>query len=122
MNRQMIHDDHILGLQSWNKNLAHIFKGSRAVHGAVEDHWRGDRSTSQRGDEGRGFAVTMWCVSNQALAFRRSAAEPRHVRRGRGFINEHQALRDQRGLIFAPGLTCCFDVRAILFGGVQSFF
>jgi len=41
------------------------------------------------------------------------------IRRG---VDKDQTGRVQRCLVFPPGLACRFDVRAVLFGGVQGFF
>src|SRR5580693_6423901 len=66
--------------------------------------------------------MTVRRLSDQALPFCRTAAKPRHVRRGRGLVDKDQTGRVQRCLVFPPGFACRFDVRAVLFGGVQGLF
>jgi hypothetical protein len=88
----------------------------------VDHHRCCDLVMAQGGDECGELPVAVRCLSDQSLAFRRAAAQARHVRAGAGFINENQSPRVDRGLLLSPFLTRCFDVFAVLFGGVQRFF
>jgi hypothetical protein len=46
----------------------------------------------------------------------------RHIRRGPGFIDEHEALGIEVELTFEPILPSLHDVRALLLGGVRGLF
>jgi hypothetical protein len=47
---------------------------------------------------------------------------PDHLGRNRRLVDEDQARRIKLGLLDLQRGTRCSDIRAILFGGVQSFF
>ena len=49
-------------------------------------------------------------------------AQPRHVGRSPGLIDEDELARIKPRLLLLPGRACHADVGAILFGGVQTFF
>ena len=57
-----------------------------------------------------------------SLAARRPAAEPRHLRRSPGFVDEDQVLGVEVRLRVEPGLAPGGDVGPLLLGGVRCFF
>jgi hypothetical protein len=58
----------------------------------------------------------------QALAAQRPAMGPGHFRRGPGFINEHQPVGVEIGLLLEPDPVPLQDVGAILLGRVAGLF
>lgn len=47
---------------------------------------------------------------------------PDHLGRNRRLVDEDEARRIKLGLLDLQRGTRCYDIRTILFGGVQSFF
>ena len=61
-------------------------------------------------------------AGDEALPARRAAIASYHLRRDRRLVDEHQARRIQLGLLGLQRGALGRNVRAILLGGVQSFF
>lgn len=59
---------------------------------------------------------------DQGPAAAEPAASPRHIGFGPRFIDKDETCRVNPALVFFPANAAASDVRAILFGGEQSFF
>jgi len=66
--------------------------------------------------------VFQWPPADHAATAVSPPAQPRHVGRGAGFIDEDQPCRIESGLIFPPRRARRGDVRPLLLGGVHDFF
>ena len=93
-----------MGSQRRDQNLLDIGAESLAIDRPVDHPGCHDPVMAQRGDErhASAFRSDQWrscldpvserCLSNQALAPHRPAAQRGHVGLGPGFINEHKPL------------------------------
>ena len=66
------------------------------------------------------MAVRYWGPAS--LAARRTTAQPGHLGRGAGLVDENQALGLQVGLKLEPGIPPLEDVRPLLLACVRCFF
>jgi hypothetical protein len=122
VNRQVIHHHDVALGQRRQQECQHIGEEYLTIHWPVDHHRCGDLVMAQCRDECRELPVAVRCLSDQSLAFRRSAAQARHVCAGAGFIDENQSPRVNRGLLLSPFLASRLNVFAVLLGGVQRFF
>ena len=67
-------------------------------------------------------AIIRGHARDQPLATRATAIVTDHFRRDRSLVNEHQARRLERRLLSFQHGARSRNIRAILLGGVQSFF
>ena len=93
MARQVVHNDDIAGFQAGDQQLFHIGLEGIAVHGAVNDHGRGQASRPEAGDERGGLPMAPGDGGRQTLAFRGAAPAPGHVGLGPRLINEDKPFR-----------------------------
>jgi hypothetical protein len=80
------------------------------------------RVEPQGSDERQRLPVAVWHARDQPLAARAGAMVTDHFRRDRGLLNEHQARCLKRRLLGFQRGARSRNIRAILLGGVQSFF
>ena len=73
-------------------------------------------------DEGGGFPMAVRDADPQPLAPRAASVAARHVGRGPGLVDEHQALGIEVELTLEPGLALAQDVGAVLLAGVGGLF
>jgi hypothetical protein len=115
------HDDHAV-LQGRDEHLFDVGKESGTVHGSVEHHRRGQATQRETDDEGDCFPMTMRDRCSASLSAWRTPPQPIHLRRHRGFVDEHQGLGIEVRLCVEPGLPTSGDVGALLLAGVRRFF
>ena len=94
----------------------------RPVHGTIEHHRRRHAAKPEAADECRRLPMTVRDRTQAAGAAPRSPAQPGHLGRRAGLIDEDKALRIKLYLCGAPGLSLRGDVRALLLAGVRGFF
>jgi hypothetical protein len=122
LGRQIVHHDDIGGRQGGRQALPQIFEEDRSGHGAIDDKRRGDAVLPQPGDKGEDLPVPPRHPADQASAASGAAAQPRHVGRRPGFIDEDQPRRIKLGLRGNPRGPRRGDVRPLLLAGVHDFF
>lgn len=122
MGGQIVHDHDITGRQGRRQDLLHIGQEGRAVHGAIQDHRRRHAAQPEGADEGGGLPVSVWHRRPASLTTGRPAAQPGHLCRGAGLVDEDQAFRIKIGLEVKPSLSPPQNVRPLLLGGVRCFF
>ena len=121
MAAEIVHDNHVTGLEGRQQKLAHIGEESRAVDRAVQ-HARGvDPVTAQRRKKGLGPPSTVWRLADEACPTLAPSAQRRHIRLHPGFINENQPGRLNPALILAPLHPPPRDRRTVLFAGERGF-
>lgn len=70
---EIVEDDHVAGLKRRGELRFDIGLESRAVHGAVDDPWRGQSIAAQGCDEGLGFPMAKGRTRFEALVTARSS-------------------------------------------------
>lgn len=68
---QVIRDDDIVGVQSWQQHVLDIALKAVAIDRRVDQPWRADLVAGERRDQGRGVAAAARCLRLQPLAARR---------------------------------------------------
>ena len=110
---QIVENDDVVGLESWDQELLDIGAKALAVDRTVEQARRLDAVVAQGGEKGRGVPMPMRDLVDEPLAARRPAVKPRHVGLGPGLVEKEQALRINALLIGAPSPPMTAYVRAI---------
>ena len=118
----MVHDHDVAGLEGRRQGRLDIGEEAFAVDRAVEDARGGDPVVAERGEEGRGLPVAVGDGGDDPLTAPGPAVAARHVGRGPGLVDEHQAFRADRRLSLPPGDPRSSDVRALLLGRVLGLF
>mgnify|MGYP003584583739 CR=1 FL=1 len=122
---EIVEDDDIARLEGRGELGFDIGFEGCAVHGAVDDPWRGQSITAQRRDEGLGFPVAKGRSRLEALVTAGPSSQPCHLRRGCRFVDEDQPMRRlaQAGLpINAPVPARLGNIIASALRGQQRFF
>jgi hypothetical protein len=112
---EVVHNQHVAGPQRRGEELPHVGEEALAVDGAVQHQRRDDALGPQCGDHGGGPPVPVRHGVEHALAARRPAVAPRHVRGGPGLVEEHEARGVERRLRRGPGPPRLGYVRPVLF-------
>src|SRR3954452_11761892 len=73
-------------------------------------------------NEGRGFPVAVGDGGTQAEASGGATADPGHLGRGPGLIDEHQAFWLEVELPLEPVSTAAQDIRSVLLGSPRCLF
>jgi len=120
--RQIIHDDHVAGLQRRYELLLHISHEHIAIHGAVDDRRRRQSRGAQGGDEGGSLPMTMWHRIDQPFADGTASITTRHVGAGPRFVDENDFFGIELGLLVLPRRAAFLNVGTVLFGGPKDFF
>ncbi len=93
-----------------------------AVHRPVEKH-RGARAIeTQTGGEAGGLPMAMGYAGAATFTPRRPSAQPGHLGRGAGLVDEDELLGIEIGLAVEPRSAAGGDIRPLLLGGVRGFF
>jgi len=119
---QVVHDDHVAGLQGRHEDLLDISAKADAVDWAVDDARRREPVTAQRRQKGQSLPLSERRFGKKAFAFGAAAMRARHVGLGPRLIEEDETRRIELSLMSLPAFTPPGDVRTILFGCVQAFF
>src|SRR5271169_1329983 len=119
---EVVHHHNVTWLESPNQYLLHESLKHIPVDGSIDSGCATHAGVIQRGDERRGFPVSMWNFGDQAFSPRGAASQPRHVGLGPGLINEDQLGRIKSQLAHPPCGTGLRHVRTILLGGVDRLF
>src|SRR5438270_652728 len=90
------------------------------VHRPINDDRGGQAVGPQRGDEGRRFPMTVGHRADQTLTLETAAVLAGHVGAGPGFVDEHQLVGIELGLMLAPVVAPSFYVRAVLLRGADD--
>jgi len=120
--RQIVHHDDVARRQGGDQAPPQVFEEDRPGHRAIDDEGRGDAVLAQPGQEGENLPVPPGHSADEASAAFGAPAQPRHVGRGPGFIEEDQSGRVEIGLCRNPGGARRGDVRPLLLAGVHDFF
>ncbi len=121
MAAEIVHDNHVAGLEGWQQKLAHIGEESFAVDRAVQ-HARGvDPVTAQRRKKGLGPPSAVRCLADEACPTLAPSAQRRHIRLHPGFIDKNQPGRLNPTLILAPLHPPPRDRWTVLFAGERGF-
>ncbi len=120
--RQVVHDDDVAGGEAGGEHLLHIGLEGGTVHGAVQDHRRGEARCPQAGDEGGRLPVAPGDRGVQTPALQAAPPEPGHVGLGTRFIDKDKAFRLQPALPATPSPALGGHVGAFLFRRVRRFF
>jgi hypothetical protein len=111
---EIVEDDDVARLEGGREELFDIGAKAFAVNGAVEQAGRIDAVIAQGGKKRRGLPAAMRNLVDEALAFRRPAAQAGHVGLRPGLVDEHQAPGIDAALIGSPSFAVAAYVRAIL--------
>jgi len=120
--REVVHDDHVTGLQLGNQNLRH--KGFEPVAGdrPVEHHRCHHARHAQSRDQRSGLAVAVGEAHPQQLAFPAATVAAGHVSGSPGLVDEYEALGFDVDLAVEPMPTLPQDVGEILLVRVPGLF
>lgn len=118
----IIHDHDVTAAQRRRQHLLDVGAEALAVHGAVQQQWRGDPIMAQGGDEGHRLPAAERHFADQALAARRPTVAAHQVRGDGSLIDKDKPPRVKPPLLSAPGAPRRGDVGPILLGRVQDFF
>ena len=91
-----------------------------AVLRSVEHHRRDHARHAQRGNQRRGFAMTLRVADPQTLASGAAAKAAGYAGRGPRLVNEHQPFRVQVDLTVEPVVPLVRDVWPVLLAGMAS--
>jgi len=119
---EIVHDDHVAGLERRYQALLDPSREALAVDRSIEDAWRIDPVMAQRCEEGQRAPFTERCARHQLVSSRRPAPDRRHVGLGPGLVDEDEASGIKPTLILLPLLPPAGDLRTQLFDGEQRFF
>ena len=121
---EIVHDDDVArACRSGTRTCSTRPRKAAAVDRSVENHRR-DHAAQCAARRRRSWSSSVHdgTLTAQSFAFRRPAVAARHVGRGPGLVDEHQAVGLEVELGFEPGLAALHNVRAILLGRVRSLF
>src|SRR5262249_29848377 len=99
---EVVHDDDVAWPQLGGEHLLDIGSEDAAVHGLADHEGRDDGIGPQAGAEGRGAPVAVRHPALEARTARSAAAEPGHVGRRPGLVDEDETLEAQLGLALSP--------------------
>jgi len=119
---QIVHHDDVAGPEGGSQHLLDPRQERRPVHGTIEHCRRGHASKPEAADECRRLPMTVRDRSQTAGAAQGPPAQPGHLGRRAGLIDEDEALRIELCLCGAPGLSLRGDVGSVLLAGVRGFF
>ena len=119
---QVIHHDDVSRRQGGQQDLLDIGQEGHAVHGSVQDHRCRHTLQPESPDEGGGLPVPVGYRGPASFPARRTTAQPGHLGRGAGLVDEHQAFGIEIRLKREPGAPPAQDVRTLLLAGVRGFF
>jgi hypothetical protein len=75
---------------------------TRTVHRSIDHKWYHHCVMTQAGHKGDGLPVALWHVADQSQPARAAPAQPCHVGRRRGLVNEYQPGRIKQALLAHP--------------------
>ena len=114
VSREVVHDDDIARCERRHQHLADIGEEHGAVHRTVVDEGGSHAGQPQRAGEGGGLPMAVRHAGPAALAKRRTTAQPSHLGRQAGLVDEHQFCRIEIELAVEPGAAAAQDVGAVL--------
>ncbi len=115
-------DNDVARLQRRREELFDIGAEALAVNRAVEQAGRINPVIAKSGKKRRGLPAAMRNLVDEALAFRRPAAQPGHVGLGPGLVDEHQSPGIDAALIGSPARAMAAYVRAVLLARDEGLF
>jgi hypothetical protein len=119
---EIVHDDNVAGLQSWEQLLVDIGAEAFAIDGAIEDARRREAVAAECAQEGQGAPASLRRKVTQSLAFATPAAQRRYIGPDPGLIDEDETVRIEATLPGLPPPSPARDVGANLLSGEQCFF
>ena len=119
---QIVHHDDVAGLERGGQHLLDPRQERQPVHGAIEHHRRRHAAKPETADECRRLPMAVRDRTQAAGAAQRPPAQPGHLGRRTGLIDEDKTLGIKLCLCGAPGLSSRGNVRALLLAGVRGFF
>ena len=122
MARQIVHDDPVAWAERRDQNLFDIGHEAQAIDRAVEDGRGGQLVGAEGGNDGGRLPVAGGDFRDEAGAAPPAAIAPGHLRLERGLVQEDEPVAVELRRLGAPALPGYYDIRPLLFGGVQDFF
>ena len=122
MTGQIVHDDRVARVERGGQDLFDIGYKARAIDRAVEDGGSGQLVGAEGGNDGGRLPMAVGDFRHEAGAAPTAAIAPGHLRLERGLVQEDEPGTVELSRLDAPVLPGRYDIRPILFGGVQDFF
>ena len=119
---QIVENDNIAWLEGRHELLLHVGQEACGVDRTVKHAGRAELVASQGGDERQSLPMPVRHLGIQPLAARCPAPQRCHVGLGPGFVDKHQPLWVDAGLILLPKSPFASDVRTVLLAGQHAFF
>lgn len=122
MGGEIIHRHDLARRECRHQTLFEIGEEDFAIHRGVDDERRGHPILAQACNECGHLPVTVRYFGDEPLAARAASAQPGHIGRCAGFIDEHKIAWIKPRLLLLPVRARHANVFAVLFGCVQAFF
>lgn len=119
---EVVEDDDIASLQSWDQALLNPCGKGDAIDGAIEDEGGNDAVATQAGQKRQRLPMTMGDFCDEWLAALTPAAGPRHVGLDPGLVDKDEPARIKPMLMGLPSHPEPSHLRAILLACHQCFF
>lgn len=119
---KIVHCHNLAGRERRHQTLFEICEENFTIHRGVDDERRGHPILAQAGNESGHLPMAVRHFGDKPLAARTASAQPGHVGRGAGLIDEDKPARIKPRLLLLPVRACRANVCAVLFGRVQAFF
>lgn len=119
---EIVEDDDIASLQSWDQALLDPCGKSGTIDGAIEDEGGNDAVAAQAGQKRQRLPMTMRDFCDEWLAALTPAASARHVGLDPSFVDEDEAIRIKPMLMGLPSHPEPGHLRTILLACHQRFF
>ena len=87
---EIVHHEDITRIESGQQNIAYVSPKNFRIDCPFDGHAGSAAVLPDRADHGGGAPATTGSAGMKAFASRTKAAQPRHVRLGRRFIEEHE--------------------------------
>lgn len=119
---EIVEDDDVALVEGRDEYILNVDTEEIAVDRSIDDPWSVNAIMAQCCNKGHGFPMTVWHKCFDPFAFWSPTAQRGHVGFHPGFVQKHQALRVDLGLVGFPALALAGDIRAVLFGRQYRFF
>jgi len=122
MRGEVIHDDHISGVQRRAQDLADIGPENLRICGPLDGHAGGGTVQADRADHGRGLPMALRTWGVDPLTPQGAPAQAGQIGFGTRFVQENQFGRVQTALPTPPGAARPRNVRTVLLAGMECLF
>lgn len=93
MGFEVVDDHDVTALEGGSQTLFEIGDKACASHRSIDHEWCDHPVMAQPGHECDGLPMSLRHVADQSQAARTTPAQPRHIGRGGGLVDEHQSGR-----------------------------